>query len=161
MGRTPHLALLLEIIDQAYDRKSWHGTTLRGSVRGVSLSEASWRPAPGRNTIHELVLHAAYWKYAVRRQLTGAAHGTFPIRGSNWFRRDAATAREWRDSVKLLDAMHEELRKAVVEAGRGDLSARAGRSRYSKQFLISGVAAHDLYHAGQIQLLKRLRRQQP
>ena len=37
---------LLTIIDQAYDKKSWHGTNLRGSIRGVSAAEAAWRPAP-------------------------------------------------------------------------------------------------------------------
>ncbi|HEX6209678.1 MAG TPA: hypothetical protein VF136_02805, partial [Methylomirabilota bacterium] len=65
------IELLLSQIDQAYDHRSWHGTNLRGSVRGVVAEVAAWRPGPGRHNIHEIVVHAAYWKYAVRRRLTG------------------------------------------------------------------------------------------
>ncbi|HEX6433553.1 MAG TPA: hypothetical protein VFZ87_04905, partial [Gemmatimonadales bacterium] len=62
----PVVAMLLEITDQAFDRKSWHGTTLRGALRGLMPEEALWRPGPERHNIWELTLHAAYWKYAVR-----------------------------------------------------------------------------------------------
>ncbi len=63
---------LLAILDQAYNHRSWHGTNLRGSIRGVEVDLASRRPAPGRHNIWELVVHAAYWKYASWRRLTGA-----------------------------------------------------------------------------------------
>jgi hypothetical protein len=53
------ISQLLRIIDQAYDARSWHGTNLRGSVRGVPASRAARRPAPGRHTIWEIVVHAA------------------------------------------------------------------------------------------------------
>ncbi len=59
----PQIRLLLRELDQAYDKKAWHGTTLRGSLRGLTVKEARWRPARGRHNIWELVLHAAYWKY--------------------------------------------------------------------------------------------------
>ena len=62
--------LLLRILDDAYERKAWHGTNLRGSLRGVTADEARWRPAPGRHNIWELAVHCAYWKYTVRRKLT-------------------------------------------------------------------------------------------
>src|SRR6185436_8272660 len=78
---------LLALLDQAYDRRSWHGTNLRGSIRGVSTEQAAWRPGPSRHNIWEIVVHAAYWKYAARRRLTGEARVSFPIKGSNWFER--------------------------------------------------------------------------
>ena len=65
----PRIDLLLEILDQAFDRKGWHGTTLRGALRGMTAEAALWRPAPGRHNIWELAVHAAYWKYVVRRRL--------------------------------------------------------------------------------------------
>ncbi|HEY0351427.1 MAG TPA: DinB family protein, partial [Gemmatimonadales bacterium] len=65
--------LLLEMLDQAYNQKGWHGTTLRGALRGLTPKDALWRPAPRRHNIWELTLHAAYWKYAVRRRLAGSA----------------------------------------------------------------------------------------
>lgn len=67
----PQVDQLLAILARAYDRRSWHGTNLRGSIRGLDPAVAARRPAPGRHNIWELVVHAAYWKSAVWRRLTG------------------------------------------------------------------------------------------
>lgn len=160
MTRAPEIRLLSRILDQAYDHASWHGTNLRGSIRRVSLSQAAWRPAPRRHNIWELVVHAAYWKYAARRRLTGESRGSFPLEGSNWFERPAGpagmTERAWRSDVALLDEMHRSLCDAVADLPGRALRVTPRGSKVSNFALISGVAAHDLYHAGQIQLLKRL-----
>lgn len=150
---------LLAIIDQAYNRRSWHGTNLRGSIRGVSAEQASWRPSPGRHNICEIVVHAAYWKYAVRRRLTNESRGSFPLKGSNWFARDDDAGEEgWKSDVALLDTMHRTMRAAIAAMNDRALDRTAKGSTVTNFALISGVAAHDLYHAGQIQLLKRLMR---
>jgi hypothetical protein len=150
--------LLLSLIDQAYDHRSWHGTNLRGSLRGVSADEAAWRPAPERHNIWELVVHAAYWKYATVRRLTGQKRGSFPLRGSNWFDRPTeASESAWRTDIRLLDETHRALRNAVARVPASRLSTPTkGSLDTSVTWLITGIAAHDLYHAGQIQLLKRL-----
>jgi hypothetical protein len=75
--------LLLRILDEAYEKKAWHGPNLKGTLRGVSVQEAVWRPAPDRHNVWELALHAAYWKYAGWRRLTGEKRGAFPVTGSN------------------------------------------------------------------------------
>jgi hypothetical protein len=157
----PEIRLLLTILDQAYNRKSWHGTNLRGSIRGLSMEQAAWRPTPGRHNIWELVVHAAYWKYAVWRRLTGSRRGSFPYQGSNWFERPhAATQAAWREDVVLLDRMHAELRRAVERLSVRDLDRKAAGRPTSHVFVVTGAAAHDLYHAGQIQVLKRLMREE-
>ena len=158
MRPSPEIAQLLLVIDQAYDHKSWHGTSLRGSIRRLSPQEAAWRPAPGRHNIWELVVHAAYWKYVVWRRLTSAARGSFPLTGSNWFRRpEEMTETAWRSDVALLDRMHRSLRDAVANLSTNTRHQTVRGSKDGDVALITGVAAHDLYHAGQIQLLKRLR----
>ena len=142
--------VLLASIDEAFNRRSWHGTNLRGSVRGLSFEDASWRPSPGRHNIYELTLHAAYWKYALRRRLRGEKRGSFAFKGSNWFPMPAdASEASWREVVQLLDAEHRAVRSAIAGLKKITPKLRA---------LITGLAAHDLYHAGQIQLLKRLKR---
>ena len=73
--------LLLAEIDEAYNRRSWHGTNLRGSVKGLTAGQAVWRPGPGRHNIQELVVHAAYWKYAATRRLTRSETRKLPSRG--------------------------------------------------------------------------------
>ena len=157
MRTAPDIPFLLAILDQAYDHPSWHGANLRGSIRLVSPAHAAWRPSPRRHNIWELVVHAAYWKYAAWRRLTGKAPGSFPIKGSNWFRRpEDKTERAWRSDKALLDEMHVSLREAVAQLSPGRLQSKPRGSTVSTFALLSGVAAHDLYHAGQIQLLKRL-----
>jgi DinB superfamily len=154
------LAQLLTILDQAYNQTSWHGTNLRGSVRRVTASQASWRPAPNRHNIWEIVVHAAYWKYAVTRRFTGDTRGSFPLKGSNWFRRPASPGdsgeKAWRADVALLDQRHDALHQAVMSLSPRDLARTPPGKKVSNFAVLSGIAAHDLYHAGQIQLLKRL-----
>lgn len=158
MNARGELGVLLASIDQAYNRKSWHGTNLRGSLRRVSARTAAWRPAPGRHNIWELTVHAAYWKYAVWRRLTGEARGSFTLKGSNWFTRPEGDDAEapWRADVALLDRTHRDLRAAIAALSPRELRTTPPGSKVSTLALISGVAAHDVYHAGQIQLLKRL-----
>jgi hypothetical protein len=155
------IGLLLQIVDEAYERKAWHGPNLRGSIRGLDIREVAWRPAPGRHNIWEIAVHCAYWKYAVRRRLGGEKRGSFPLKGSNWFIRPAAMTREaWRADIALLEDMHRKMRTAVAGLLPKDLGRIARGSKVSNAAIISGIAAHDVYHAGQIQLLKRLYRLQ-
>ena len=156
-SRPAALVLLIDAIDEAYNRPSWHGTNLRGSIRGVTAAKAARRPRPGRHNIWEEVVHAAYWKYVVRRRLAGEPRGSFPLEGSNWFERaDAATLTAWRSDIALLEQTHRTLRSAIAELNPRDLDRPPVKGRTTKRALVTGVAAHDLYHAGQIQLLKRL-----
>jgi DinB superfamily len=150
------VALLLTQLDQAYDRRSWHGTNLRGSIRGITPNQAVWRPAPRRHNVQELIVHCAYWKYVVARRLTGEKRGSFSLKGSNWFRRDVADAAVLRDDVRVLEECHRHLRASVAALTSRALHKSAADGRPA-HWLVSGAIAHDLYHAGQIQLLKRMR----
>jgi hypothetical protein len=146
--------VLLSAYDRAYSVQSWHGTNLRGAIRGVAAAEAAKRPAPARHNIQEEVVHCAYWKYAVWRILMDAPRGSFPLVGSNWFARPRADVRQWKSDVALLTGVHRQLRAAIAGLNPRDLQAK-GKGRFTKGDLVSGITAHDLYHAGQIQLIKR------
>jgi hypothetical protein len=122
----------------------------------VTAAQASWRPAPTRHSIRELTVHAAYWKYAVRRRLIGATRGSFPLPGSNWF--EIPRGRSWKDDVRLLYDEHRQLRAAIAAYPAGKLSKAIDAKKQTAAFSIRGIAAHDLYHAGQIQLLKKLQK---
>ena len=160
MARTdPRIPLLLEILDEAFGRRGWHGTTLRGALKGLTPRQALWRPGPRRHCIWELVLHTAYWKYAVRRRLGGGAYGAFPRSPSNWPKLPARpAAKAWRADVALLEAEHRALVKTVAALSARELDAPSARGTWRQREQIHGVAAHDLYHTGQIQLLKQLMR---
>jgi hypothetical protein len=143
---------LLRLLEEAYRKQAWHGPNLKGGLRGISPRAALVRPAPGRHNIAELVVHCAYWKYAVRRRLAGGKRGSFPLPGSNWFpRNDPYTERQWAEDRKLLEEQHAELLAAIGTLDFSRLTAKQLR-------LIRGAASHDLYHAGQVAILKRLPR---
>ena len=149
--------LLLASIDEAFDMRSWHGTNLRGSLRGVTREEAARRIQAGRHNIWELVVHAAYWKYDIRRRLTGEKAHSFAIEGSNfWTRPLEGTPGEWRRDLRLLEDEHARLRVAVAAFPASRWARQAPGKPFNFAGLVRGIAAHDLYHAGQIQLLRRL-----
>jgi uncharacterized damage-inducible protein DinB len=152
-----HCEELLFLIDQSFNKRAWHGTNLRGSIRGLTAEQAAWRPAKGRHNIWEIIVHVTYWKYAVRRRLLGEQRGKFPYKGNNWFPRSASEGEaKWREDVALLGDEHRKLRDAILTLSPEVLRTPAARSKTTPLVMITGIASHDLYHAGQIQLLKRL-----
>ena len=156
MKRPSEIQTLLGIIDQAFDHRSWHGTNMKGSLRGITSAGALWRPAPGRHNIWEIVLHTAYYKYIIRRRIRGEKRGSFPLKGSDWIVPEKATEAAWKRDLKLLAETHRSMREAIAELKVSDLKKKASGSKDDNLYLVTGTAAHDLYHAGQIQLLKRL-----
>ena len=138
--------------------QAWHGgPTPVGALRGVTAVQARWRPAPGRHTIWELALHAAYWKYAVRRRLLGAALPGFARHPANWPDMPApANEAAWKADRELLGVEHQLLLETVEDFPVKRLGGRSGRKRWSYGDLIIGILMHDAYHAGQIQIMKRL-----
>ena len=142
-------SILVASVEDAYGRKAWHGPNLRGSLRGLTANQAFWRPADARHNIWELTLHCAYWKHTVRRRLLGDRTSKFPRKGSNFFPTpDPPTDQAWNDDLALLAATHKALVETIQTLPASKLP-KAARMLY-------GVAAHDAYHTGQIQLLKRI-----
>jgi hypothetical protein len=159
VAKDRRVQLLLSVFAQAFGGASWHGTPLAGALRGVSPRQALWRPGRGRHNIWELVLHTAYWKNMVRRRLTRDETVTFPRRGANFPAVPARpSATQWKADVALLKREHGLLRRAIARLAPARLGRRVWQSRWSAAATVVGIASHDLYHAGQIQLLKRLQR---
>ena len=146
--------MLVRQLQQAFERQAWHGPNLKGSLRGLTPRQLVWRPGKKRHNIWEIAIHCAYWKYAVKRRITGEKRGSFPLQGSNWFVVNGGSAADWRHDLKFIGQMHAELLAAVKKMKPAQLSKKSGKYTFAE--LILGIASHDIYHAGQIQLLKRL-----
>jgi uncharacterized damage-inducible protein DinB len=145
-------SILLDLFEEGFQRKTWHGPNLWQSLKGVTAKQAAWRPGPHRHNIWEVTLHAASWKYVVRRRLQGGKRGSFALQGSNFFRRPEPgklTEAVWKADRALLRREHEALRRAIQSALAKRLTPKVRR-------MLWGVAFHDVYHAGQIRLLRRL-----
>lgn len=143
------ISVILEFLDHGFDKASWHGPNLTGALRGVNAKLAA-RRLPGRKTIWEQALHAAYWKRIVLNKLVGTER--FPRPGSNWVKMPPKkTPAAWRADLRLLYGIHRELRRAVATMPPARLKGRL-------RLMIKGIAFHDVYHAGQIWLLRRMLR---
>jgi hypothetical protein len=144
--------LVLTLIDEGYEKKTWHGPNLKQSIKGITAKQAAWRPGPGRHNIWELTLHAAYWKYAVRRRLKGGKRGSFVLKGSNFFGRPEKgklSEAAWTADKKLLEQEHRAMRAEIANVLRKPQTPK-------HLYQLYGVAFHDVYHAGQIRLLRRM-----
>ena len=144
--------LVLAMLDEAYEKKTWHGPNMKQSLKGVSVVQAAWRPGAGRHNIWEVALHAAYWKYMVRRRIEDDKRGSFALKGRNFFPRPEkgnATEAAWNADKKLLEREHRALCATVAKA-----LSKPRNAKFLKQ--LYGVAFHDVYHAGQIRLLRRM-----
>ena len=164
MPRDPFVQLILDNIQPHHGRGGWHGgPTPVGAVRGVKARQARWIPSRGRKSIWDLTLHVAYWNYAVRRRLeealgekeTGAC---FPRTPSNWARLpDNPDDRAWREDCALMRLEHQRLLDTIARIPRHRYASRLrSGKRWTLGELILGIAIHDAYHAGQIQMLKRM-----
>lgn len=144
--------VLRTIIEEGYEKKAWHGPNLKQSLKGVTARQAAWRPSAGRHNIWEETLHAAYWKYDARRILEGGKRGSFVLKGTNFWPRPESgqtTEAAWQKDKAILENEHRLLLVAVKKVLRKTVSKKTAH-------LIYGVAFHDVYHAGQIRLLRRL-----
>jgi hypothetical protein len=147
--------LLLRIVQEAYEMPTWNGTNLRASLARVPVEAAVYRPRGGRRCIAEIVVHCAYWKYAIRRQISGEKRGSFALAGSNWFRLPAVLSREqWTEYRELLDEQHRLLCQAIEKSPRNWRYLSPGDQPIVRK--IFGLAIHDAYHTGQIHMLKKL-----
>ena len=155
----PVIQLLADNVQPPPRRLGWHGgPTPPGAVRGVTAAAAAWRPAPGRHSIWELTLHIAYWNYAVRRRLGGEGPTRFPRSPSNWPAPPTRPSEAaWDADRALLREEHARLVDTIRAVPAARLGTRpAGAKKWTCGELITGIAQHDAYHTGQIQLLKRL-----
>ncbi len=154
--------LLLQMVEEAYQLPNWNTTNLRSSLRRVGADMASWRPPHAKRSIADIVVHCAYWKYSLRRRLTGAKRGSFPLKGSNWFRTGKTLTKErWSEYVNLLQDEHEQLCAAVTETRRTLSHARPrADGHWTSLQRVFWLAIHDGYHTGQINLLKAMYRRE-
>lgn len=139
---------------RAYDGDPWPGPSLRKALDGVTASVAARRPLAGAHTIWELVLHVAAWKEVARQRLEWKpveepAEGDFPtITETN--------EEAWAGALELLETNHRKLLEVVNDAGDewqfDKLVPVGGKSVYET---MHGILQHDIYHAGQIMLLRK------
>jgi len=143
------------VLKEGYGPGAWHGADLKAALAAVTRPLAFWRPAAGRHNIAEIALHHAYFVRAVRAQVSGLAAEPFVMTGEDWFEVNDERRLSWPDVQAIVATEQQRLAELIgdVEAGRST-SAIPDDERFG---LVLGITCHAVYHAGQVQLIKRLR----
>ena len=141
---------LTRVLDEGYGPGAWHGADMKAAIADVAPTVAFWRPGKGRHNIAEIALHHAWCVRNVTAQLSGGEPPAFPVDGADWLTLDNENTISWAEIRRALEEQQQALAAAV-----GASSVSSDKERFD---LALGVTCHAVYHAGQIQLIKVLRK---
>jgi len=140
-------------LKRAFEGEAWHGPAVLESLEGLTANQAAARPIPDAHTIWEIVLHISAWENAGYRRLSGD-RAQLPVE-EDWPSVEDTSDEEWMRTKAALQRRHHELRATIrrVDEERLDQPILEGLS--SVYVTLHGVIQHDLYHTGQIAVLRK------
>ncbi len=147
------LRRVVDLLERAGAGDAWHGPSIEATLNGIGALQAASRPLPHAHTIWELVLHIAVWERIVARRLAGEE--IEPTPAEDWPLMPETTDRTWGAAVADLRRARAELAAAMLAFDGTRLGDVVQGKHYSFYVMIHGVVQHDLYHAGQIAILKK------
>lgn len=151
MSEVKHIRVQLRHI---YRGPAWHGPAIRELLEGVNAETAAARPIAGAHSIWELVLHMAYWRRAATAALGGATIDPEPPMHENFPPVDDTSEEAWEQAQAVLEESQKQLVAALKTFDGARLDEHVGNREYTFYFMLHGIIQHDIYHGGQIGLLK-------
>jgi uncharacterized damage-inducible protein DinB len=139
-------------LDKAFRGPAWHGPSLLEALSGVSAVQAAARPLASAHTIAEIANHARAWKAIVRRRVLGEPVADVPTE-QDWPPPDGVGPAAWETAQTLLEQEHLRLMSALANLPEPALDLAVGDD--SAADVLRGSILHDVYHAGQVMLLRR------
>jgi len=146
---------ILDQLDRAFEADAWHGPPVQKLLHGVFAKQAAAKPAGVAHSIWEIVLHMMTWQDVVRRRLGGEVIGDLPPE-LDWPPVPNPGENAWRQAVEDLTQSKLKLRQVIARLADNRLSDQVAGKNYSVYVMLHGVIQHNLYHAGQIAILKKL-----
>ena len=141
------------VLQEGYGSEAWHGPELKTALADVTPELAFWRPATGRHNIAEIAMHHAFFARSVRGQLSSRALEPFAIEGEEWFSLSKDKPLSWREIAKVVETEQSRLADAIRDLGTAKSAPQGDVEPFG---LVLGITCHAIYHAGQVQLIKRL-----
>lgn len=141
---------------RAFDGEAWHGPSVLEILSGVTAADAAARPLPKSHRIWDIVLHIAVWDDAARRRMAGEV--VQPTPEEDWPAVTDISDRAWQRTLDHLKQTHDALVRAVTASSDSRLLERVPGKEpddYTLYYMLHGIVQHELYHAGQIALLKK------
>jgi uncharacterized damage-inducible protein DinB len=154
MSEAAHIA---DQLRRAFSGDAWHGDSVFEILEGVNAAQAAAHPIKNAHSIWELVLHIAAWDGAVLQRLGGAAVELSDA--ENFPAVTDASEPAWRKALAEVRRVHEALVAAVAaipDSRLDEIVPGKKPAHYTFYYMLHGVVQHELYHAGQIALLKKL-----
>jgi len=149
--------LSLRIADQlrrSFDGDAWHGDSLLEILQGVDAKKAAAHPIAGAHSIWELLLHLSAWDGAVLRRMDSDV--LVELNAAENFPAVTETSEAaWQQAIAHARRVHEKLISAVSAFPESRLTEEIPGKDYDFTNMLLGVVQHELYHAGQIALLKK------
>src|SRR5262249_44412950 len=142
------------ILREGYGEGAWHGPDLKAALADITESTAFWRPGPERHNIAEIALHHADYVHSVRGRVSAVGPEPFVQTGEDWFPVPDSSSMTWARIQEIVAAEQHRLAECVAELSAG--RTRSPLSESARFDLVLGITCHAVYHAGQIQLIKRL-----
>jgi len=146
------ISRLTELLQSTFEGPAWHGAPVLGVLQGVHADTASVQPIEDAHSIWEIVLHMTAWVNGVTDRLNGKE---ICIEGAKDWPKPGSTEAEWHLTVDLLKAAYRDLVERVGKLTEGELAATAPTGKFTRYTLILGVIQHNLFHAGQIMLMRK------
>jgi len=149
-------ARLADQIRRAFEGDAWHGDSLLELLQGVDAKTAAAHPIKAAHSIWELLLHIAAWDGAALARIGGTAIELTDKQ--NFPPVQDASEPAWRKAIEHAKQTHDDLVKAVAAFPDSRLNEQVPgkkESYYNFFYLFAGIVQHELYHAGQIALLKK------
>ena len=140
-------------LKRAYRGPAWHGPSLTELLAGVTPAQAAARPLAGVHSIWEIVLHVTAWRQEVRRRLDRKYTELQPEQ--DWPAVPEIAEASWKQTLEALEASQQDLLVAISRMEDAQLEEILPEAKYDYYILLHGLVQHDLYHAGQIAVLKR------
>jgi uncharacterized damage-inducible protein DinB len=149
---------LADQIRRAFGGEAWHGDSVLEILKGVDARTAAAHPIPGAHSIWELLLHIAAWDDVILRRADGAAVEL--LEAENFPAVIDASGSAWRNTIESASQTHDRLVATVAAFPDSRLQEQVpGKTEayHNFYYMFAGIAQHELYHAGQIALLKKFK----
>jgi uncharacterized damage-inducible protein DinB len=149
-------ARLADQIRRSFEGEAWHGDSINEILAGITAKQAASHPIPDAHSIWELVLHIAAWDGAVLRRTRGSAVTLNDL--ENFPPVKDTTEPAWQRAIEYAKSIHKDLVNEVSKFPESRLEEQVpGKTEtyYNFFYMFSGIVQHELYHAGQIAVLKK------
>jgi uncharacterized damage-inducible protein DinB len=140
-------------LQRSFSGDAWHGPAVMELLKDITAGKAIAKPVPGGHSIWEIALHISVWEHVVSRRLNGEKYE--PTTEEDWPSIADTTSESWKKTIAAVESAHNALLNDVSNLTDSDLTKTVAGKSYSVYFLLHGIVQHNIYHAGQIALLRK------